>query len=36
LIAAQELRLKSTLVTANVAEFARLPGLVCQDWTAKA
>jgi predicted nucleic acid-binding protein len=36
LIAAQELRLKSTLVTANVAEFARVPGLVCQDWTAKA
>ena len=36
LIAAQELRLKSTLVTANVAEFARVPGLVWQDWTAKA
>ena len=34
LIAAQALRAGVTLVTANVAEFARVPGLVCEDWTA--
>ena len=36
LIAAQALRTGTTLVTANVSEFARVPGLVWQDWTAKA
>ena len=36
LIAAQALRTGATLVTANVSEFARVRGLVCQDWTAKA
>ncbi len=36
LIAAQALRTGATLVTTNVAEFARVPGLQCQDWTAKA
>jgi tRNA(fMet)-specific endonuclease VapC len=36
LIAAQALRIGATLVTANVAEFARVPGLQWQDWTAKA
>lgn len=36
LIAAQALRSNATLVTANVSEFARVPGLHCQDWTAKA
>jgi tRNA(fMet)-specific endonuclease VapC len=36
LIAAQALRSDATLVTANVSEFARDPGLRCQDWTAKA
>ncbi len=35
LIAAQALRLRATLVTANVAEFARVRGLVWQDWAAK-
>jgi tRNA(fMet)-specific endonuclease VapC len=35
LIAAQALRSGATLVTANVAEFARVPGLDWQDWTAK-
>jgi tRNA(fMet)-specific endonuclease VapC len=34
LIAAQALRTGATLVTANVAEFARVRGLVWQDWTA--
>jgi tRNA(fMet)-specific endonuclease VapC len=34
LIAAQALRAGVTLVTANVAEFARVPGLVWEDWTA--
>jgi tRNA(fMet)-specific endonuclease VapC len=34
LIAAQALRSRTTLVTANVSEFARVPGLVWQDWTA--
>jgi tRNA(fMet)-specific endonuclease VapC len=33
LIAAQALRAGATLVTANVAEFARVDGLVWQDWT---
>ena len=33
LIAAQALRIKATLVTANVPEFARVRGLVWQDWT---
>jgi tRNA(fMet)-specific endonuclease VapC len=35
LIAAQALRIRATLVTANVSEFARVPGLVWQDWTSK-
>ena len=35
LIAAQALRSGATLVTANVAEFARVPKLRWQDWTAK-
>jgi tRNA(fMet)-specific endonuclease VapC len=33
LIAAQALRASATLATANVSEFARVPGLVWQDWT---
>jgi tRNA(fMet)-specific endonuclease VapC len=33
LIAAQALRVGATLATANVSEFARVPGLVWQDWT---
>lgn len=36
LIAAQAWRTGATLVTANVAEFARVRGLVWQDWTAGA
>lgn len=36
LIAAQALRGGATLVTANVSEFTRVPGLAWQDWTAKA
>jgi tRNA(fMet)-specific endonuclease VapC len=36
LIAAQALRSGATLVTANVSEFARVRGLVWQDWSAKA
>jgi tRNA(fMet)-specific endonuclease VapC len=36
LIAAQALRTGATLVTANVAEFTRVPDLQWQDWTAKA
>jgi tRNA(fMet)-specific endonuclease VapC len=36
LIAAQALRTGATLVTASVAEFARVPGLQWQDWTARA
>jgi len=36
LIAAQALRSGATLVTANVSEFARVRGLACQDWAAKA
>ncbi|MGH7841918.1 MAG: type II toxin-antitoxin system VapC family toxin [Candidatus Binataceae bacterium] len=35
LIAAQALRGAGTLVTANRSEFARVHGLVCQDWTGK-
>lgn len=35
LIAAQALRLRATLVTANVSEFERVRGLVWQDWAAK-
>lgn len=33
LIAGQALRAGTTLVTANVSEFARVRGLVWQDWT---
>ena len=33
LIAAQALRKRATLVTANISEFARVQGLVWQDWT---
>ena len=33
LIAAQALRSGPTLVTANVSEFARVRGLLSQDWT---
>jgi tRNA(fMet)-specific endonuclease VapC len=36
LIAAQAVRSGATLVTANVSEFARVPSLQWQDWTAKA
>jgi tRNA(fMet)-specific endonuclease VapC len=36
LIAAQALRTGATLVTANVAEFARVRGLTWEDWTAAA
>jgi tRNA(fMet)-specific endonuclease VapC len=36
LIAAQALRRRTTLVTANVSEFARVRGLSWQDWTAAA
>jgi len=36
LIAAQALRSRTALVTANVSEFARVRGLVWQDWTAEA
>ena len=36
LIAAQALRTDSTLVTANVSEFARVRGLAWQNWSAKA
>ena len=36
LIAAQALRSGTTLVTANVSEFARVRSLVWQDWTADA
>ena len=35
LIAAQALRCGATLVTANVGEFARVPSLHWQDWTAR-
>jgi tRNA(fMet)-specific endonuclease VapC len=33
LIAAQALRTGAILISANVAEFRRVPGLVWQDWT---
>jgi tRNA(fMet)-specific endonuclease VapC len=33
LIAAQALRIGATLITANVTEFARVRGLVWQDWS---
>jgi tRNA(fMet)-specific endonuclease VapC len=33
LIAAQALRLDATLVTGNVREFSRVPGLKWEDWT---
>ena len=33
LIAAQALRTGATLVTANIAEFARVPGLAWEDWS---
>lgn len=36
LIAAQAVRSGATLVTANVSEFARVPSLQWQDWTARA
>jgi tRNA(fMet)-specific endonuclease VapC len=36
MIAAQAIRVGATLVTANVAEFARVSGLQRQDWAAKA
>jgi tRNA(fMet)-specific endonuclease VapC len=36
LIAAQALRSGTILVTANVSEFARVPGLSWQDWTVTA
>ena len=32
LIAAQALRLGATVVTHNLREFARVPGLKCEDW----
>jgi tRNA(fMet)-specific endonuclease VapC len=35
LIAAQAVRTGSTLVTANVSEFARVPNLLWQDWAAE-
>ena len=34
LIAAHGLALDATLVTNNVSEFSRVPGLICEDWTA--
>ena len=33
LIAAQALRANATLATANTSEFARVPGLVWEDWS---
>lgn len=33
MIAAQSLRSGTTIVTANVSEFARVPGLTWEDWT---
>jgi tRNA(fMet)-specific endonuclease VapC len=36
LIAAQALRHEAVLVTSNLREFARVPGLVVEDWTADA
>jgi tRNA(fMet)-specific endonuclease VapC len=32
LIAAQALRLGATIVTHNMREFSRVPGLKCEDW----
>lgn len=32
LIAAQALRLGATVVTHNIREFSRVPGLKCEDW----
>lgn len=32
LIAAQALRLGATVITRNLREFHRVPGLKCQDW----
>ena len=32
LIAAHALALGATLVTNNLAEFARVPGLACENW----
>ena len=34
LIAAHALALDATLVTNNTAEFARVPGLRCENWAA--
>jgi tRNA(fMet)-specific endonuclease VapC len=34
LIAAQALRVGAIMVTANLKEFTRVDGLVCEDWTA--
>jgi tRNA(fMet)-specific endonuclease VapC len=36
LIAAQAVRMPATLVTANIREFARVPGLAWEDWGAEA
>lgn len=36
LIAAQALRTGTTLITANSSEFARVPGLVWEDWSIEA
>lgn len=33
IIAATALTAQATLVTHNVKEFARVPGLICEDWT---
>ncbi len=33
LIAGQALQNKLTLVTANLREFERVPGLICEDWS---
>jgi tRNA(fMet)-specific endonuclease VapC len=33
MIAAHALTIKATLITNNVAELTRVPGLRCQDWT---
>jgi tRNA(fMet)-specific endonuclease VapC len=35
LIAAQALRMRATLITTNISEFAHVQGLVWQDWGAK-